>query len=69
MRITGSSCSAARPAISTSPKWNLVTKIRDGVHRPLVVVVFRSETKTETVRGAETAVRWVWENYRWVKAK
>ena len=50
-------------------KWNLVTKIRDGVHRPLVVVVFGSETKQKLFAEAETAVRWVWENYRWVKAK
>jgi len=50
-------------------KWNLVTKIRDGVHPSLVVVVFGSDTQQQLFNEAETAVRWVWENYRWVKVK
>ncbi|MFA6604072.1 MAG: serine hydrolase [Patescibacteria group bacterium] len=50
-------------------KWNLVTKIRDGANRPLVVVVFGSDTQQQLFNEAETAARWVWQNYRWVKVK
>lgn len=47
-------------------KWNLVVRLQDGHYKPLIVVVLGSDSQQQVFRDAETAARWVWDNYRWV---
>jgi len=48
-------------------KWNLVVRMQDYRRKPVVVVILGAETKQQLFREAETAAKWVWDNYRWVK--
>jgi D-alanyl-D-alanine endopeptidase (penicillin-binding protein 7) len=46
-------------------KWNLVVKMMNRQQKPIVVVVFGAENKTQLFREARLAADWVWENYQW----
>lgn len=45
--------------------WNLAVKMMDSRHKPVMVVVLGSDTMDSSFHDAQTAARWVWDNYRW----
>ena len=48
-------------------KWNLVVRMSDGAHRPVVVVILGSDTEKLLFREAASAAKWAWQNYTWVR--
>lgn len=48
-------------------QWNLVVKLKDATHQPVLVVVLGSDSQKQSFRDAEALAKWTWKNYDWQK--